>query len=66
RKPQPHPRRSCEPVGQTQSIISTGKLHEITPNTYLTDVLERINHHPMRLVIYKPVDLKMVVLTMVQ
>jgi pterin-4a-carbinolamine dehydratase len=45
-------------VGLSQSLISTGKLHEITPHTYLTDVLQRINHHPMRLVIYKPVDLK--------
>jgi transposase len=38
----------AEHVGLIQSLISTCKLHEINPHTYLTDVLQRISHHPMR------------------
>ena len=36
----------AEYVGLTQSLISTCKLHDINPNTYLTDVLQRISIHP--------------------
>jgi transposase len=36
----------AEHVGLIQSLISTCKLHEINPNTYLTDVLQRISIHP--------------------
>jgi hypothetical protein len=31
-----------------QSLISTCKLHDINPHTYLTDVLQRVSHHPMK------------------
>ena len=36
----------AEHVGIIQSLISTCKLHGINPNTYLTDVLQRISVHP--------------------
>jgi transposase len=36
----------AEHVGLIQSLISTCKLHGINPNTYLTDVLQRISVHP--------------------
>ena len=36
----------AEHVGIIQSLISTCKLHDINPCTYLTDVLLRINQHP--------------------
>ena len=41
----------AEHVGIIQSLISTCKLHEINPYTYLTDVLLRINQHPASQVI---------------
>ncbi len=37
----------AEHVGLIQSLISTCKLQGINPHTYLTDVLQRISHHPM-------------------
>lgn len=36
----------AEHVGIIQSLISTCKLHDINPHTYLTDVLLRIDRHP--------------------
>ncbi len=36
----------AEHVGIIQSLISTCKLHDINPYTYLTDVLLRISEHP--------------------
>lgn len=36
----------AEHVGIIQSLISTCKLHDINPYTYLTDVLLRISDHP--------------------
>ena len=36
----------AEHVGLIQSLLSTCKLHDINPNTYLTDVLQRISIHP--------------------
>ena len=36
----------AEHVGIIQSLISTCKLHDINPCTYLTDVLLRISEHP--------------------
>lgn len=36
----------AEHVGIIQSLITTCKLHDINPYTYLTDVLLRINDHP--------------------
>ncbi|GAB2589291.1 IS66 family transposase [Nitrincola alkalisediminis] len=36
----------AEHVGIIQSLISTCKLHDIDPYTYLTDVLLRVNEHP--------------------
>lgn len=38
----------AEHVGLIQSLISTCKLHDINPHTYLTDVLLRVSHHPMK------------------
>ena len=38
----------AEHVGLIQSLISTCKLHDINPHTYLTDVLQRVSHHPMK------------------
>ncbi|CCK75725.1 Transposase, IS66 family [Oleispira antarctica RB-8] len=36
----------AEHVGLIQSLISTCKLHDINPHTYLTDVLQRVSCHP--------------------
>jgi len=36
----------AEHVGIIQSLISTCKLHDINPHTYLVDVLQRISIHP--------------------
>jgi len=36
----------AEHLGIIQSLISTCKLHNITPYTYLVDVLQRISQHP--------------------
>jgi hypothetical protein len=36
----------AEHVGIIQSLISTCKLHDINPYTYLTDVLLRVSNHP--------------------
>jgi len=36
----------AEHVGIIQSLISTCKLHDINPYTYLVDVLQRISQHP--------------------
>lgn len=38
----------AEHVGLIQSLISTCKLHDINAHTYLTDVLQRVSHHPMK------------------
>jgi transposase len=35
----------AEHVGLIQSLISTCKLHDINPHTYLTDVLQRVSCH---------------------
>jgi transposase len=37
----------AEHVGIIQSLISTCKLHDINPYTYLVDVLQRISQHPV-------------------
>lgn len=36
----------AEHVGLIQSLISTCKLHNINPQTYLIDVLQRVSQHP--------------------
>lgn len=36
----------AEHVGIIQSLISTCKLHQINPYTYLSDVLQRVGEHP--------------------
>lgn len=36
----------AEHVGLIQSLISTCRLHQINPMTYLVDVLQRISQHP--------------------
>ena len=36
----------AEHVGMIQSLLVTCQLHDINPHTYLTDVLQRISHHP--------------------
>jgi transposase len=36
----------AEHVGLIQSLISTYKLHDINPHTYLTVVLQRVSYHP--------------------
>ena len=36
----------AEHVGIIQSLISTCKLHDVNPYTYLIDVLQRVNTHP--------------------
>ena len=41
----------AEHVGIIQSLITTCRLHDINPYTYLTDVLLRINEHPARQVL---------------
>jgi len=38
----------AEHLGIIQSLISTCKLHDINPSTYLTDVLQRIDRHPAK------------------
>lgn len=38
----------AEHVGIIQSLISTCKLHDINPTTYLIDVLQRIDRHPAK------------------
>jgi transposase len=38
----------AEHVGIIQSLISTCKLHDINPTTYLIDVLQGIDHHPAK------------------
>lgn len=38
----------AEHVGVIQSLISTCKLHDINPYTYLTDVLLRVGDHPAK------------------
>ena len=38
----------AEHLGLIQSLISTCKLHDINPYTYLVDVLQRISQHPAR------------------
>lgn len=35
----------AEHVGLIQSLICTCKLHDIDPNVYLTDVLQRASQH---------------------
>ncbi len=37
----------AEHVGLIQSLIVTCRLHDINPHVYLTDVLQRVSHHPM-------------------
>jgi len=41
----------AEHVGIIQSLISTCKLHDINPSTYLIDVLQRVAQHPAKDVI---------------
>ena len=41
----------AEHVGIIQSLISTCKLHNIDPYTYLVDVLQRVSEHPAKDVI---------------
>jgi transposase len=41
----------AEHVGIIQSLITTCKLHDINPYTYLTDVLLRIDQHPAKEVV---------------
>lgn len=41
----------AEHVGIIQSLISTCKLHNINPYTYLVDVLQRVGEHPAKDVI---------------
>lgn len=38
----------AEHVGIIQSLISTCKLHDINPTTYLIDVLQRMDRHPTK------------------
>jgi hypothetical protein len=38
----------AEHLGIIQSLISTCKLHDINPYTYLVDVLQRISQHPAK------------------
>jgi hypothetical protein len=33
-------------VGIVKSLIATCRLHDIDPNTYLVDVLQRVGQHP--------------------
>jgi hypothetical protein len=35
-------------VGRAQSLLATCRLHQVDPFTYLVDVLQRIDSHPMR------------------
>jgi len=36
----------AEYVGIIQSLLTTCRLHDINPYTYLTDVLQRVAQHP--------------------
>ena len=36
----------AEHLGIIQSLITTCKLHDVNPYTYLVDVLQRISEHP--------------------
>jgi transposase len=38
----------AEHVGIIQSLITTCKLHDVNPYTYLVDVLQRVGEHPVR------------------
>ncbi|WP_133013425.1 transposase domain-containing protein, partial [Marinomonas flavescens] len=38
----------AEHVGIIQSLICTCKLHDIDPNDYLTDILQRVSQHPAK------------------
>lgn len=38
----------AEHVGLIQSLLSTCKLHDINPTTYLIDVLQRVSQHPAK------------------
>jgi transposase len=38
----------AEHLGIIQSLISTCKLHDLNPYTYLVDVLQRVSQHPAR------------------
>ena len=38
----------AELVDLIQSLICTCKLHDIDPNVYLTDVLQRVSQHPAK------------------
>ena len=38
----------AEHLGLIQSLITTCKLHDVNPYTYLVDVLQRISQHPAR------------------
>lgn len=38
----------AELIGKIQSLIQTCRLHEVDPYTYLVDVLQRIDTHPVR------------------
>ncbi len=40
----------AEHLGLIQSLISTCKLHDVNPYTYLVDVLQRVSRHPVRAV----------------
>lgn len=41
-----HLEGGAEHVGIIQSLISTCRLHDINPYTYLVDVLQRVSIHP--------------------
>ena len=41
----------AEHVGIIQSLLTTCKLHNVNPYTYLVDVLQRVNEHPSKDVI---------------
>lgn len=41
----------AERVGIIQSLLTTCKLHQVDPYTYLVDVLQRISQHPARRVL---------------
>ena len=37
----------AEYVGIIQSLINIRKLQDVNPHIYLTDILQRVSHHPM-------------------
>ena len=41
----------AEHVGIIQSLLTTCKLHNVNPYTYLVDVLQRVSEHPSKDVI---------------